>query len=195
MKNDTKTVSISKSWIVEKPSLSLKTQAIVSILAIVGAVVVPQFFHLLGKSAGIGNSLGEIFLPMHLPVILAGLLAGPYVGAISGLLGPLVSFLLSGMPGAAMLPFMMIELCGYGLTAGLLRNVKMPSFAKVVIVQIAGRALKAVAILIAFYLFDNTKIGVAAVWASIPKGLFGLVLQWTLLPLIVYRVENSKKSE
>ncbi len=47
------------------------------------------------------------------------------------------------MPGIVMLPFMMIELCAYGLFAGLLRNVKLPTIAKVAAVQIADRAVLA----------------------------------------------------
>lgn len=177
---------------VEKPRLSVKVQTIATILAIAGAVAVPQLFHLLGAVSGLGTALGETFLPMHFPIILVGLLAGPYAGAISGLLGPLMSFALSSMPSAAMLPFMMIELCVYGLSAGLLRNVKMPTIGKVLAVQVAGRAIRAAAILIAVYAFGNDSIKVAAIWNSISAGIFGLVLQWTLLPLIIYRVENIK---
>lgn len=132
---------------------------------------------------------------MHLPIILVGLLAGPYAGAVAGLLGPLASFALSGMPGAAMLPFMMLELCSYGLAAGLLRNVKMLTIAKVLLIQIAGRAVRAAAVLIAVYALGNDSIHVASIWMSIGTGIFGLALQWALLPLIVYRVESLKKYE
>ena len=178
-----------------KPRLSVKVQTLATLSAIVGAVAVPQIFHLLGAASGLGTALGEAFLPMHLPILLVGLLAGPYAGAISGLLGPLCSFALSGMPGAAMLPFMMIELCVYGLTAGLLRNAKLPTIGKVVVAQVAGRAVRAVAILLAVYAFGNSQIAVSTIWMSIASGLFGLALQWALLPLIVYRVENLKKNE
>ena len=179
----------------EKPRLSVKAQTLATISAIVGAVAVPQIFHLLGAVSGLGTALGETFLPMHLPILLVGLLAGPYAGAIAGLLGPLASFALSGMPGIAMLPFMMIELCIYGLAAGLLRNVKMPTIGKVVAAQVAGRVVRAAAILLAVYAFGSENIGVAVIWPSIGAGIFGLVLQWVLLPLIVYRVENLKKHE
>ena len=37
---------------------------------------------------------------------------------------------------------MVIELGVYGLTAGLLKNVKLPTIAKVLFVQMAGRAVK-----------------------------------------------------
>ena len=178
-----------------KSRLSVKAQTIAAIAAIVGAVAVPQIFHALGAASGLGTSLGETFLPMHLPIILVGLLAGPYAGAVAGLLGPLASFAISGMPGAVMLPFMMIELCAYGLFAGLLRNVKMPTIAKVLAVQIGGRAVRAAAILLSVYAFGNESVNVAVIWKSIGTGLFGLALQWALIPLIVYRVENLKKHE
>ncbi len=175
-----------------KSHLSIKAQILAAIAAIAAAVAVPQIFHLLGAVSGLGTALGETFLPMHLPIILVGLLAGPYAGAISGLLGPLVSFALSGMPAAVMLPFMMIELCAYGLFAGLLRNVKMPTIAKVLITQFAGRAVRAAAILISVFAFGNESVNISVIWMSIGAGIFGIVLQWALLPLIVYRVENSK---
>ncbi|MDE6732189.1 MAG: ECF transporter S component [Oscillospiraceae bacterium] len=177
----------------DKSRLSVKVQTIATIAAIVGAVAVPQLFHALGAASGLGTSLGETFLPMHLPIIIVGLLAGPYAGAIAGALGPLVSFAVSGMPGADMLPFMMLELCAYGLFAGLLRNVKMPAVIKVIAVQIGGRAVRAAAILLAVYAFGNESVRAASILMSIGTGLFGLALQWTLIPLLVYRVENPKK--
>lgn len=177
----------------EKTRLSVKAQTLATIAAIIAAVVLPQIFHFMGAVSGLGTALGETFLPMHLPILLVGLLAGPYAGAISGLFGPLVSFALSGMPSAVMLPFMMIELCIYGFCAGLLRNVKMPTIAKVVIAQVAGRVVRAAAILFAIYVLGNESLHAAIIWKSIATGIFGIVLQWTLLPLIVYRVENFSK--
>lgn len=174
-----------------KQKLSIKTQTLAAIGAIASAVILPQLFHLMGAISGMGTALGETFLPMHLPIILVGLLSGPYVGAVSGLLAPLLSFALTGMPTSAMLPFMMIELCVYGLTAGLLWNVKMPTLAKVVISQIAGRGVRAVAILLAVYAFQSNAIPVAIIWNSIATGVFGLALQWALIPLAVYRVKRK----
>lgn len=174
-----------------KPRLSVKAQTLATVAAIIGAVVIPQIFHALGAISGLGTTLGEAFLPMHLPIILVGLLAGPYAGAIAGVLGPVASFALSGMPMAAMLPFMMIELGAYGLFAGLLRGVKIPTTVKVIAVQIAGRAVRAIAVLLAVYAFGNKSVRVDSIWLSLGTGIFGLVLQWVLLPLIVYRVEHA----
>lgn len=177
----------------EKPSLTVKTQTIAALAAIVAAVAVPQLFHVMGAVSGLGTSLGETFLPMHLPILLVGLLVGPYAGAVSGLLGPMASFALSGMPGPAMLPFMMIELCAYGLFAGLLRDVKMPVVAKVLIAQVSGRAIRAAAILISIYALGLENVQASVIWMSVVNGIFGLVLQWALLPLVVYRIENRNK--
>ncbi len=174
-----------------KQKLSVKVQSLYALGAIIAAVALPQLFHVIGAVSGVGTALGETFLPMHLPIILAGLLAGPYVGAVAGVCAPMISFLLTGMPAAAMLPFMMLELCVYGLSAGLLSRANMPTIAKVVIVQIAGRAVRALAILAAVYLFRSTAIPVAVIWNSIIAGLFGLALQWALIPLIVYRAEHA----
>ena len=172
--------------------LSFKIQAFAALAATVCAVAVPQIFHLMGAVSGLGTALGETFLPMHLPIILVGLLAGPYAGALAGALGPVISFLLSGMPTALMLPFMVAELCAYGLLAGLLREVRMPTFFKVLAVQIGGRAVRAIAILAAVYGFGSAA-PVASIWKSILTGIIGLALQWALLPLVVYRVEHADK--
>lgn len=178
-----------------KQKLSVGTQALAAVTATVSAVVLPQIFHLLGMMSGLGSALGETFLPMHLPILLVGLLAGPYAGAAAGLLSPLASFALTGMPASAMLPFMMIELCIYGLTSGLLRDIRFPTIGKVLCAQVAGRAVRAVAILLAFYAFGSHAVPVAVIWKSIGAGIFGLILQWVLLPLLMYRIEHSASHE
>ncbi len=185
---------MSHSAVLNNPRLSVKTQVLAMIGAVVGAVALPQICHLLGAALGIESSLGEILLPMHLTIILVGLLAGPYAGAAAGLLSPLLSFTISGMPAPAMLPFMMIELCGYGLSAGLLRNANMPSIVKVLISQFTGRAIRGIAILAAVYIFANDSIAISVIWKSILVGIWGLAFQWIFIPLIVYRVQNRKSN-
>lgn len=171
---------------------SFRTSVMASVLAIIGAVAVPQLFHFIGAVSGLGTALGETFLPMHLPIILAGFLAGPYAGAVSGLLGPLASFLLSGMPSQAILPFMMIELCAYGFFAGVLKNVKVPTAVKVLAVQLFGRAVRAIFVLAAVYLTDIDSIKLASIWLTVKNGLFGIILQLVLIPLIVFWVNNRE---
>ncbi len=175
------------------PRLSLTTKAASTVLAIVAAVALPQLFHVIGAVSGQGTALGVAFLPMHLPIIFVGLIAGPAVGAIAGVAAPLASFMLSGMPGLVMLPFMMIELCAYGLIAGLLRYVKLPSLVKVVLAQFAGRVVLTVATTIAVFAFGSGN-SIAATWTSdLAAGLPGLALQWALVPLAVYWSESLIK--
>lgn len=168
--------------------LSVKVQTLGGLIAIISAVALPQLFHLMGAASGLGTALGEAFLPMHLPIILAGLLCGPYAAAAAGAASPLISFLLTGMPGVVMLPFMCVELFAYGLTAGMLRSTKIPTIAKVVIAQIAGRGVRALAILLGVNVFGSS-IGVSVIWTSIAAGVFGIALQWVLIPLIIYRAK------
>lgn len=169
---------------------TVRTKAAATAVAVVAAVALPQLFHAVGAVSGLGTALGETFLPMHLPVLLIGLLAGPAAGLAAGLLGPLVSFALSGMPSALMLPFIMVELAGYGLVSGMLAGTRIPSFGKLLIAQVAGRALRSVAVLAAVYGFGS-QVAVASIWTSIITGVPGILLQWALLPLLLFWIEQG----
>lgn len=185
----------SKNQSITKVNWSVKAQSVATIVAIVSAVALPQIVHLIGKATGMGTAFGELLLPMHLPILLVGLLAGPFAGALAGLLGPMCSFALSGMPGAAVLPFMMIELCSYGLVAGLLRKYNVPTILKIFVAQLAGRVCRAVALLVAFYLLGTTEIPVISVWNGTVNGVTGIAIQLILLPLIVMAVEKMSTHE
>lgn len=188
--SDSATMSVRALRRADLPKLSLSIKAAATVLAIVAAVALPQLFHVIGAVSGQGTMLGVAFLPMHLPIIFVGLIAGPAVGAIAGAAAPIASFLLSGMPMLAMLPLMMVELFAYGLVAGLLREVKLPSLVKVVIVQLAGRVVLTAATAIAVFAFGSSKT-VAATWTSdLAAGLPGLALQWALIPLAAYWTES-----
>lgn len=76
------------------------------------SVVLPYVFHLI-------PGLGTYLSPIHLPSLFCGLVCGPLYGALCGLAGPLLSSLITGMPGALYLPPMMVECAAYGLVAGL----------------------------------------------------------------------------
>ncbi len=164
-------------------TLTMKT--VLTGSAILAAILLPQLFHAAGVLSGIGSAAGAAFLPMHIPVLLAGFLGGPLVGIAAGALSPLISFWISGMPALPMLPFMMIELSVYGLTAGLLTKTKMPLLIQLLLTQIAGRAARIIAGLTAIYLFDNPTLTVAsACWTFITAGAFGILLQWVTVPLL-----------
>ena len=183
--SDSATISVRSLRRADLPKLSLTTKAAATLLAIAAAVALPQLFHVIGAVSGQGTAL-----PMHLPIIFVGLIAGPAVGAIAGAAAPLVSFLLSGMPMLAMLPLMMIELCAYGLVAGLLRSVRLPGLVKVIVAQLAGRVVLTVATAIAVFAFGSSN-AIAVTWTSdLAAGLPGLALQWALIPLAAYWTES-----
>lgn len=179
-----------KSTVVFK---TVKTKTLATIGAIIAAVALPQLLHIIGLVSNMGTTLGEAFLPMHIAILTAGLLGGGTVGFISGALAPLISFALTGMPSVYMLPFMMIELASYGLICGLLANKSMPTIAKLLIAQIGGRAVRAVFIVGAFYLLGS-KIAPAVIFTSIAAGLPGLILQWTLIPLLIYYINTKSQN-
>ncbi len=184
---------MSNTMILKK--VSVKTQVLVTILAIGASLALPQLYHALGIVSGIGSVMGEAFLPMHLPVLLVGFLIGPYAGIVVGLVSPLISYLISGMPMATILPFMMIELAVYGLAAGMLRNLKFPLIFKVLLVQILGRGIKTLAIVVAVYGLDSTKVPVASVGHSILVGLPGILLQLCLVPLLILWIKQTFMKE
>jgi len=173
---------------------TIKTKTLATFLAAIAAVALPQIFHVVGAASGLGASLGAAFLPMQLPVFLAGFIAGPVAGIIAGMASPLLSFGLTGMPSAVMLPNMIAELAGYGLVAGLLYNAKMPVIGKLLIAQIAGHVLKALVILISVYALEGTAVPVTLIWSSVVAGLPGILLQWSLIPLIMFWAGNKKNS-
>lgn len=170
-----------------------KQRTLAAALAVAAAVALPQLLHAIGAVSGLGTTLGEAFLLMHLSIFLVGFLAGPLAGTAAGLLSPLVSYLLSGMPGAAVLPFMTIELTVYGLVSGLLASSRLHVFFKLLIAQVLGRLVRAAAVLIALYGF-NTGIGASSILTGIVTGLPGILLQWVLVTLIMFRVEHRKQS-
>lgn len=170
--------------IIRRPNRGTLYRLLGTAAAIAGALALPQVFHFIGAAAGLGPALGETFLPMHLPVILAGMLLGPAAGLIVGLASPILSYAISGMPAAAILPFMTVELAAYGLWGGIFKSVKLALPFKLAAVQIGGRLTKAAALAIASAVLGS-KIAPASVLTATVNGLPGLLLQWILVPLIV----------
>ena len=169
-----------------------KTKAVTAALAITAAVLMPQLFHAVGAVSGLGAAPGRAFLPMHIPVLLAGFLAGPVVGLAAGIISPLVSFAISGMPAASLLPVMMLELAAYGAAAGLLSRVKLPGVVKLLAAQLCGRAVYAAAVLAAVYLFGSVSLTPAQILPAFAAGIPGLLLQLAVIPLMLYRLDGVK---
>ncbi len=169
------------------------SKLLITASAVIGAIALPQVFHFIGVISGTGAAVGAALLPMHIPVLLAGFLGGPVAGVAAGVLSPLVSAALTQMPAAALLPFMVIELGVYGLTAGLLSRIRLNGFVKLLIVQAAGRIARALATLAAVYIFGNTAFTAASAWQFVTAGLFGILIQWALIPYLTEKLDGVKK--
>ena len=185
---------MTSSIFIDKPVLSVKKQILAVILACTFAVILPQILHLIGKITETGTLLASILSPMHFPIIFIGLIAGPFAGAISGILAPVVSFALTGMPFLSKLPFMVIELFGYGLCTGILRNIRLNNFVKVFITMVFGRFLQF--IVTAFLVFAFSKeLNIFGIWLSVPKCLPGIILQIILIPLLVKKFDSTEPNK
>ena len=95
------------------------------------------------------------------------------------------------MPAMVKLPFMMIELGAYGLVAGLLRNTRLNMVFKVLIAQLAGRVIRALAIIIAVSGFGNPNLEIAAIIPGYVKGIIGIALELALIPLIMWGINKA----
>lgn len=172
---------------------NILSKTLIALIAVAGAVILPQIFHGIGTISGTGPAMGSALLPMHIPVLLAGFLGGPLVGAAAGVLSPLVSCAISGMPAAMILPFMVLELGVYGLVSGLLSRKNINSFSALLLTQIAGRLIRAIAVLAAVYIFGNEKLTAASAYVFVLEGLFGILLQWALIPSLTKQVKEFVK--
>lgn len=161
---------------------------IAALTAIVAAVALPQAVHAIGAWSGSGNALGVALLPMHLAVFLVGLYAGAAAGLTVGAVSPMLSFVLSGMPAYAAMPFMCLELGVYGLVCGALSEARIPVVGKVLLAQIGGRVVKYLCLLAAFSWFGG-QTAPMAVWTATLQGVPGIIIQLAMIPLImnVYR--------
>lgn len=160
---------------------------LISVFAVISAIALPQICHYIGVLTGTGANLGAMLLPMHIPVLLAGFLGGAVVGTTVGVISPLISFAISGMPSAALLPFMIIELAVYGLVSGILSNKNMNAVLKTAIVLLSGRIARALAVLTSIYAFGNEKLAITAAYMFIVEGIIGTLIQLVVIPFVVSR--------
>lgn len=155
-------------------------------LLIAIGLILPQFFHMIG-----GSAAGGMMLPMHIPVLLGGLLLGSGFGGAVGALTPVLSFALTGMPPAAKLPFMLLELVTYGLVAGWLASKKKNVYVCLISAQICGRLVNALALAAAFYIFRLQVPAVVTVWSALLTGIPGIVIQLILIPALVFALQKG----
>lgn len=156
------------------------------------SLLLPQAFHLIGM-----QQAGSIFLPMHIPVFIGGMLLGPIYGLFLGIFAPLTSFVVTGMPTAERVMFMICELATYGTVSGLLfhqfhfSKKKLGSLSALVISMLAGRLVYGLVISIATYLFHIPLGGIQAVMMATMTGIPGIVIQLLFVPTIVMFIDKG----
>ncbi len=167
--------------------VSVKNICITAACIALGCVL-PTAFHAVG--------LGSILSPMHIPVLLCGLVTGGSYGLICGILTPLLSSLITGMPGPAMLPSMVPELAVYGLVAGLMmRFVRTGKnigdiYISLGTSMIAGRIVGGIAKAL-FFTGGSYSI---SLWVAsyFVEALPGIICHLLLLPVLVMTLERAK---
>lgn len=140
------------------------------------SVALPMIAHIL-----VGPSAGQLFLPIQLFVFAAALLLGWQAGIIVGILSALISFSLTGMPPAAILPIITIELALYGFLAGyFFRDKKWNLYPSLIGAMALGRI-----ILIAVISILPVKVSaINYVFSAAKTGAIGIAIQLILVPLI-----------
>lgn len=149
-------------------------------------VALPRIFHVLA-----GTSAGATFLPMHIAVLLASLIFGVLSGSIVAGISVLCSYLLTGMPSVARLPYMAIELIIYAVLLGLF-NKKLNSYVSLILTMVLGRILYAGILFAAEEVFMLSSYG-TSVLESVKLGIPGLFIQVLLVPVIAKIIKERIK--
>lgn len=150
------------------------------------AVLIPAVFHFLPLP-----DIGKYLLPMHLPVFLCGVICGPVLGLAVGLMAPVLSFLLTGMPSALRLAFMVLELGAYGFCIGifyrLFRRKKdmVRIYSSLILAMIAGRFVFLIALAVMVFGFQVKGLSLQMFAQAITFGSVGIVLQLIIFPLLM----------
>ncbi len=169
------------------------TQRLVTTALMVAlGLVLPMAFHAIPRG-------GMIFLPMHIPVLLTGFLCGPFFGLLGGLVTPLLSSLCTGMPPAAILPAMLVELAAYGLFAGLFfslfnhKSIYARSLLSLVLAMLIGRVIAGVANAMIFQAGKfSLDLWIAGAFVT---ALPGILIQLVLIPVVVVAIGKSGLSK
>ena len=172
-----------------KKAIQLSKEAAFILLTVIGAVVLPQIFHVVGVQLGIGGKLGQIFLPMYLPILIIGFYRGPVSGAIAGLIAPMISFMLTKMPSSELLPFITLELIATGALAGAFAKWKKPVVLRIFLVQVLAKLVRLTAFAISLFSVNGT-VNMSVLFSGILTSIPGVVLQLVLLTVLIVRKEK-----
>ncbi len=168
--------------------MSVVKRSILTAVCIALCIVLPQAFHTIPNA-------GSIWSPIHIPVLLCGLICGWPFGLLCGLAGPALSSLFTGMPPAAHLLPMLVELPVYGIVCGLMmkvvrtRRLYADLYISLVTAMVLGRVVAGISKALIFAPGATTMI----TWATgyFVTALPGILLQLALLPTIVFALMQA----
>lgn len=165
--------------------LGNKAKYIIGTILLSGiGVTLPRIFHLLA-----GSTAGATFLPMHIAVLLAALTFGITSSMVVGGTSIIFSYLLTGMPALARLPYMLIELLIYGIVLGIL-NKKFNNYISLIATIILGRILYSGVLFVAINVIGLQTYGISVI-DSIKTGIPGIIIQIICIPFIA-KIMNER---
>ena len=152
--------------------------------------ILPSLFHMVGA--------GSTFAPMHIPVLLCGLICGSWYGACCGVIGPVLSSLLTGMPGPTVMVSMVPELIAYGLITGFMmrkvytKHVAADLYISLVTAMLAGRVVAGIAK--ALFYMGTGEVFTLSLWISghFITALPGIVCHLVIIPILMMALYRAK---
>ena len=170
--------------------LSSVKQVTITALCIAMCYVLPVAFHATG--------LGSSFSPMHIPVLLCGIVCGSGWGILCGIAGPVLSSVLSGMPGMTQLIYFIPELMVYGFVTGLMmklvhtQKLAADLYASLIAAMLVGRVVGGFAKAL-FYLGSGQAFTLSAIAAGyFVTCLPGIICHLIVIPVLVTTLMKAK---
>lgn len=180
-----KVESIKKQKSLLETLSSRKAKYIIGTFLLSGiGIALPRIFHILA-----GANAGAIFLPMHIAILIAALTFGVISSSIVAGSSVIFSYLLTGMPSLARLPYMLIELLIYAILLSLF-NKKFNSYVSLIATMVLGRIIYAGILFVAVNVFEFSSYGIS-VMESVKMGIFGIIIQLIFVPVIA-KVMNER---
>lgn len=149
-------------------------------------IVLPRIFHILA-----GESAGATFLPMHIAVLIAALTFGTISSTIVAGSSVIFSYLLTGMPSIARLPYMLIELVIYAVLLSLF-NKKFNSYVSLILTIVLGRVLYAGILFASVNILGLSSYGISVI-ESVKMGIPGIIVQLICIPFIASSLKKGIK--
>lgn len=147
-------------------------------------IALPRIFHMLA-----GATSGATFLPMHICVLIAALTLGTISSSIVAGSSIIFSYLLTGMPSLARLPYMLIELLIYAILLSVF-NKKFNSYVSLIATIVLGRVLYAGVLFTAVNVLGFSSYGIS-VMESVKMGIPGIIIQLLFVPVIAKFIKQG----